>query len=255
MGLKERLKAHKVKILTLDIECSPNIAHVWGLFQQNVSLSQLRETATVISFAAKWYGEKPIHFHSDHHDGHEAMIDSIYGMVDTADMVIGYNHVGFDMKHLNREFVLAGKLPPSPYKNIDLLSVVRKQFRFASNKLDHVAQELGLGSKTSHAGHELWVKCMAGDDKAWSMMRKYNKQDVALTEALYDRLKPWIANHPHMGLYTDGGRSCTRCGSKQLVPDGRVCAQNTMYQLYVCEECGGKVRGNEKLEQVRTKNA
>jgi hypothetical protein len=97
-----------VKLLTLDIETSPNLAYVWALFDQNVGLNQLVEVGSVICFAAKWYGEKKIHYHSDHHDGHEAMVAAAWNLIDEADAVIHYNGKAFDIKHLNREFVLAG---------------------------------------------------------------------------------------------------------------------------------------------------
>ena len=192
----------QVRILTLDIENSPNLAHVWSLFNQNVSLSQLQDTAKVISVAAKWYGDKEVLFFSDHHNGHTEMIHQIHRLVSEADLIVGYNSQGFDMKHLNREFILAGLNPPAPYKNVDLLQTVRKQFKFASGKLDHVSQQLGLGKKTSHAGHDLWVRCMKGEDAAWDKMRTYNKQDVVLTEKLYDRLRAWIPNHPHISMFS-----------------------------------------------------
>jgi len=246
----------KVRILTLDIENAPNLAHVWGLFQQNVSLSQLQEVATVISVAAKWYGDKEVLFYSDHHDGHDVMIRKIHELVSEADLIVGYNSAGFDMKHLNREFILAGLNPPAPYKNVDLLQTVRKQFKFASGKLDHVSQQLGLGKKTSHAGHELWVKCMQGDDKAWDKMRQYNKQDVVLTEKLYDRLRAWIPNHPHLSMFTGNDWGCPVCGNKDLSKfrDGTAHTNVQRYRRYQCT-CGHWVRGNKKLlnaTQTRT---
>ena len=44
-------------MLTLDIETRPNLAHVWGLWQQNVGLSQIVERGHVMCWVAKWYGE------------------------------------------------------------------------------------------------------------------------------------------------------------------------------------------------------
>ncbi len=170
-----------MKILTVDIECSPNLAYVWGLFNQNVSLSQLVETGEVISFAAKWHGKKEVLFYSTYHDGKQEMLQAAHDLLSEADVVVGYNSKRFDMIHLNKEFVLANMEPPAPYAQVDLLNVVRRQFRFTSNKLDHVAQQLGLGSKTAHTGFQLWVDCMAGKQKAWNLMRKYNKQDVVIT--------------------------------------------------------------------------
>jgi hypothetical protein len=247
----------QVRILTLDIENAPNLAHVWSLFNQNVSLAQLQEVATVISVAAKWYGEKEVMFWSDHHDGHAVMVEKIHALVSEADLIVGYNSAGFDMKHLNREFILAGLNPPAPYKNVDLLQTVRKQFKFASGKLDHVSQQLGLGKKTSHAGHELWVKCMAGDDAAWDKMRQYNKQDVVLTEKLYDRLRAWIPNHPHLSMFTGNEWGCPVCGNKDLSKfrDGTAYTNVQRYRLYQCP-CGHWVRGNKKLiDATQTRSA
>jgi len=241
----------QVRILTLDIENSPNLAHVWSLFNQNVSLSQLQDTAKVISVAAKWYGDKEVLFYSDHHNGHAEMIQAIHALVSEADLIVGYNSAGFDMKHLNREFILAGLNPPAPYKNVDLLLTVRKEFKFSSAKLDHVAQQLGLGKKTSHAGHELWVKCMAGDDKAWDLMRKYNMQDVVLTEKLYDRLRAWIPNHPHLSMFTGEEWGCPVCGNKDLSKfrAGTSYANVQRYRMYQCT-CGHCVRGTKKLQDA-----
>lgn len=239
-----------MKILTLDIETSPNIAHVWGLFNQTVSLSQLRESTQMIAFAAKWYDRRAVEFRSDFHDGHEQMVARAHQLWDEADVVIHYNGTSFDMKHLRREFLLAGLTPPSPVQEIDLLQVIRRNFRFTSNKLDHVSRQLGLGGKVTHTGHDLWVRCMAGDTKAWSLMRTYNKGDVTLTEELYDVIRPWISNHPHHGLYTVAADVCARCGSDDLERRGFARTAVSTFQRYQCRTCGGWSRGKHAVDRV-----
>ena len=156
-----------MRILLLDIESSPNTAHVWGLWQQNVSLNQLMESSYVLCYAAKWLGEKEMFFDSVHQSKPKKMLKGIHGLLNDADAVIHYNGSKFDIPTLNKEFLLHSFNPPSPYKQIDLLRTVRSNFRFPSNKLDYVAQRLGLGKKQEHEGHELWVKCMNGDKDAW----------------------------------------------------------------------------------------
>lgn len=241
------------KVLTIDIECSPNLAHVWSLFKQNVSLSQLQETGEVISFAAKWHGEKKVHFYSTFHDGKEAMVQAAHDLLSEADIVVGYNSKNFDMKHLNREFILAGLTPPAPYQQVDLLLAVRGAFRFTSSKLDHVVQQLGLGAKTAHEGHDLWVKCMAGDKAAWGRMRTYNKQDVVITERLYDRMLPWIHPHPNLGVYTGIEDNCPQCGSAELRPQGKAITTVGVYQRFKCADCGKWSRGKHRLTSVATR--
>ena len=200
-----------MKLLFLDIETSPNTAHVWGLWQQNVGLSQLRESSRVMCWAAMWAGDDEVNFSSENHTSHKNMIKAAHSLLDEADAVCHYNGKKFDMPTLNKEFLKHGLLPPSPYKQIDLLRVARSQFRFPSNKLDYVAQQLGLGKKVAHEGHELWIKCMAGDKDAWARMEEYNINDVLLLEKVYDRLLPWINNHPNMS-YTKSEYVCPTCG-------------------------------------------
>lgn len=237
-----------MKMLVIDIETSPSIAHVWGLWNQNVSLSQLRESTRVIAFAAKWVGSKRTLFYSGHSDGHDVMIARAWDLLDEADVVVHYNGRQFDIPHLNREFLLAGLTPPSPFHQVDLLDCVKKQFRFVSNKLDYVAQQLGLGHKTQHEGHTLWVRCMAGEAKAWAIMRKYNIQDVVLTEKLYEVLKPWIGSHPNVSLFE--GEGCPRCGSPDLESRGFAHTAVSKYRRYRCRACGRWSRGGQAVDRV-----
>lgn len=239
-----------IKILTIDIETRPSLAYVWGLWDQNVGLNQVEEFGTVISWAAKWHGQSKVHFSSDHHHGHGEMVKRAWDLLDQADVVVGYNSKSFDMKHLNREFVLAGYPPPSPYIDIDLMTVVKQRFRFTSNKLQHVATELGIGSKLQHDGFDLWLRCMHGDKQAWKTMKEYNMQDVVLTEQVYDRLLPWIKNHPHRGLYGGDPTGCPRCGHGEVTSRGYARTKTATYRIVQCKQCGGYSRCSKVAERV-----
>jgi hypothetical protein len=243
-----------VKTLTLDLETSPNVAHVWGLWNQNVGLPQLRESGQVISFAAKWLGSKKVEFYSDFHDGHEEMVKQAWRLVDEADAIVTFNGKSFDMKWLNREFIEAGLNPPSAWRDIDLLLVARKQFRFPSNKLQYVSTKLGLDGKVQHSGHDLWVRCLAGDEKAWATMRRYNRQDVVLTEELYVRLLPWITNHPNAALYVDADEPiCPRCESTHLQKRGYATTQVGKYRRFQCTDCGGWAQEGRRVQGATIK--
>lgn len=114
--------------------------------------------------------------------------------MDEAELLVGWNSAAFDHKHINREFLENGIVPPSPTKDLDLMSVTKANFLFPSNKLDYVAQKLGVGAKVKHSGFSLWIKCMDGDEKAWAEMKKYQIQDVNLLVDLYDKLLPWFVS-------------------------------------------------------------
>lgn len=240
------------KVLTIDIETSPNLAYTWGLFNQNIGINQIEESGEVISFASKWYRHKKVEFFSTFHNGKEEMVQAAWERLNEADIVVGYNHVAFDMKHLRREFLVHGHFPPSKWKNVDLLQVVRREFKFPSNKLDYVSQQLGIGKKTSHSGFDLWLACMKDDPKAWETMKKYNKQDVALTEELYDTLRPWINGHPHLGLITGEEESCPNCGSSTLEPDGQVIATTRAYPAFTCADCGYRGKWSKSHRKTQT---
>ena len=242
-----------MKILLLDIETSPNLAHVWGLWQQNVGTNQLLESSEVMCWAAKWYDERGVMFMSNKANSHAEMLAKIYELIDEADVVVHYNGKKFDMPTLNKEFLLQGWTPPSPYKQIDLLRVVRSNFKFPSNKLDYVAQRLNLGKKVKHEGHELWIKCMNKDPLAWKKMERYNKQDVVLLEKVYDALLPWIKSHPNHNLYDDVEHACPTCGSSKLHRRGVNRTIGGVYQRFQCTDCGSWSQGTKSTKSVEVK--
>jgi len=242
-----------MKILFLDLETSPNLAYVWGLWNQNISVNQMVNSTEVICFGARWYGQRKVHFSSVHHDGKTEMLKAIHELLDEADAVVGWNSAAFDVKHLYREFVENDILPPSPHKDIDLMRVAKQRFKFPSNKLDYVAQKLGVGEKVKHSGFELWVKCMAGDDKAWREMKKYQLQDVNLLVDLYEKFLPWIKSHP---VHLSEGLACTNCGSGHLQARGFARTASASYQRYQCQDCGKWLRGtkSEITSKIRPDN-
>lgn len=236
-----------MKTLLIDIETTPNLAHVWGLWDQNVGLNQLLEATEMFCFAAKWLGEPKMFFGRKWFDGEdstsskEQMVQLAWRLLDEADVVMHFNGKRFDVPHLNREFAQMGLLPPSPYKQIDLLSAAKRQFKFPSNKLDYLLKAFGLPQKVKHEGHELWIKCMADDLKAWRKMTAYVKRDVRALEDLYYRIQPWVPSHPNVGLYEDEPGlvdMCPTCGSTDLKPQGFAYTTLGKYQRHVCAKCG-----------------
>lgn len=236
-----------MRVLALDIETSPNVAFTWGLWDQNVALSQLVSTSETLCFAAKWLDAKRMFFYSTHKHGKAAMVAEAHALLDEADVVLHYNGSRFDIPHLNREFVEAGLTPPSPFREIDLFLTVKRRFRFQSNKLEHVSRQLGLPGKLAHEGFDLWRKCLAGDPAAWRRMEKYNRQDVVLLEELYQILQPWVVNHPNRALHDARPDACPRCGSAGMIVRGYYHTQTGRYTKLRCKDCGGYARGRTSL--------
>jgi hypothetical protein len=199
----------------------------------------------MMCFAAKFHGEKRLHFFSEFHDGREAMLAGVADLLDQADAVSTWNGDKYDVPHLNRELLEGGYRPPSPFRQIDLMKVVKRRFKFQSNKLQHVSTQLGLEGKVHHDGFDLWIRCMAGDPKAWATMKKY------------DKLLPWIPNHPNVALFTGdpAALSCTRCGSTEYQRRGIQIATTGRYQRYQCSTCGGWFRSVSRESGVKVTGA
>ena len=235
-----------MKIVSLDIETSPNLGYVWGLWDQNIGLPQLVDVTEMLCFCAKWMGDDNLIFHSKQ-TGKKEMVAAAWDVLDKADAVVHFNGKRFDIPHLNREFVEQGFTPPSPFKQIDLLQTVKRQFRLPSNKLEYVSRWLGLSGKLSHTGFELWLGCMRGDKKAWDLMERYNRQDVVLTEEAYSKLLPWIPSHPNPSNFDDTQELQCRCGSRNYNKEGFAYTQVGKYQQYSCKDCGSWFRGGKNL--------
>lgn len=235
------------KVLYLDIETSPILAHVWGLRDQFVGINQIIEDPTIIGVGYGWDG-KPAKYASTWDIDAATMLEFTHDMLDRADVVVHYNGLGFDIPWINGELARAGYHPPSPFKNIDLYRVVRKNFRFPSYKLQYVSTALGLEGKVSTGGHQLWIDCINGDKKARAKMARYCKQDVNLLPDLLDKVRPWLGNGVNFALWSEHGAelACQKCGSDDLERRGYAYTPTSAYQQYRCRACGGWTRGTKR---------
>lgn len=226
------------KTLLLDIETAPNTVYCWGLFDQNIAHEQVVESSYILCWSAKWYTQSRLMFASMQGTTKQVMLKQIHALLEEAEVVIHYNGTKFDIPTLNKEFIKLGLMPPSPYKQVDLYQVVKRMFRFESNKMTAITKQLDLGVKLKHQGFELWVGCMRGDADCWKVMERYNKRDVTIMEKLYTKLLPWIPNHPHQGL--ENQAACPRCGvTGRMMRRGTMTARTARYQRFQCQGCGG----------------
>jgi len=238
--LTEEADNAKPNVLVIDVETSPLLAYSWSLFPERINPEMMIEPSRILCFAASWYPAKRVDVYCEWDaDGHAGMVAALWDLLDQADICVGYNHQSFDLKHINREFILAGYSPPSPYQNIDLLKVVRQQFKFPSNRLGQIGQSLDIGSKLDTGGWSLWQGVLNNDEKARKKFARYNKQDVSLTSDLLSTLanKGWVKNVPHAGLWSGDMAACYACGSTDLVPYGIAYTKTAKHLRLVCD-CG-----------------
>ena len=242
-GEEEEKAMAKARILYYDLETAPNLAAVWGKYEQNVIWFE--DEWYVMSFAYKWEGERKTHvvalpdfpLYEEDSDNDLEVVKALHDLFAEADIVIAHNGDRFDLRVINARFVFHGLTPPPPFQTIDTLKVARRYFRFNSNKLDDLGDYLGLGRKRQTGGYRLWRDCMAGDKVAWNKMKLYNKQDVRLLERVYKKLRPWMKGHPRVTPDATG-RSCPKCGG-WLQRRGYQRSKTMIYHRFQCQSCGG----------------
>lgn len=142
------------------------------------------------------------------------LVKELHDLFQEADILIAHNGDRFDIKESNKRFIFHGLKPPAPYKTIDTLKIAKRHFKFISNKLDDLGEFFQVGQKTKHPGFDMWLGCELGDPKSWALMKKYNRQDVILLEAVYHKLKPWHLTHPSV---SDLNHACQACGEVEII--------------------------------------
>lgn len=236
-----------MKILLLDIETAPNVAHVWRFFKENIGANQVLEHSSMLCYAAKWLGTSEIFYRSTENQSEKAMLRQLNVLLDKADCVVAHNGQKFDMPKI-RGRSLTYNLPlPSPYKEIDTYLIVRREFGFDSNSLEYIANVLGCKHKKmkhrKFPGHEMWVECLKGNRHAWTEMQKYNINDIDVLEEVYLMVRPYARNHPNFGVFMESDkRMCPKCGSENVHKDGFAHTMVGKYQQYECGDCGGWLR-------------
>lgn len=251
------------KVLLLDIETAPIVAHVWGLWDQNVGLNQIKSDWHLLSWSAKWLNEKPVMYKDQRSakniEDDSDLLKSIWKLLNEADVIITQNGKSFDQKKLNARFILNGMKPPSSYRHIDTKRIATSKFGFTSNKLEYMTDKLCTKyKKLKHkkfSGFELWKECLAGNIVAWKEMEKYNKYDVLSLEELYLKLAPWDTSINFAVYYDNDDCKICNCGSRDFNRNGYAYTSMGKFQRYSCSKCGGEYRSGKNEHSKAKKDA
>jgi len=240
------------KLLYFDIETAPAKVWTWGVYQRFIQPENVIDDFFVLAWAAKWVCSSSMYSYVVNSKEVKKCDDSriikpLWKLFNEADIIIGHNSDKFDIKKMNWRWAVNGTKPPRPYKTVDTLKAARSVWGATSNTLDFLTKSLGLNGKMA-TEKGLWLRCMKGDSDALRQLRKYNEVDVLEGESLYLKVRPWMKNHPNMGLYyeTDTER-CKNCGSTDLVIDEMETVKTAAnsYFCWVCVNCGANGRTPE----------
>jgi uncharacterized protein YprB with RNaseH-like and TPR domain len=234
----------KPRLLFLDIETAPLRSYTWRLWKQDIPTAAIISDWWMIAWSAKWAGEEGVF--SQVVTSKEALLEddsrivsTLWSLLNQANIVCTHNGERFDIPRIRSRFLVHGLPPTKPYLQIDTLKVVKKEFGFSSNKLDYIAQVLGLPGKLP-TSLDLWIKCMEGDIISLKTMEEYNRNDVIVLEQVYMKLRPFVKTHPNFNLWSETNDPvCPHCGSKNLIPEtGGYYTQTAQYNLHKCLDCG-----------------
>jgi hypothetical protein len=248
------------KVLLYDLETAPLLAHIWSPWDKFVTHDRLIHDSFILTWSAKWLGEKEILF--DALTGKEALkqndkrlVKGLADLINQADIVVAHNGDKFDVPMLNNRLLYHRLSPIPPVRSIDTCQLAKRNFRLAFNKLDYLGEFLGVGKKIDTGGFKLWEAVYHGDEAAMAKMVKYNKQDVVLLERVFDALAPYVRNFPRLiNARFAGEEVCPYCGSGHLIRRGYHQTNVSNFQRFECKGCGrySRRRTSEKPKLALT---
>ena len=221
--IKEKNEYKFPRIGILDLETLPQIIYTWDIYQPNNS-EQIISDACLLSWSGKYLNESEIF--SDILTSKEApqksderIVKSCWKFMQTCDVLVGHNFQNFDQKLINTRFLKYG-LAPLKFVIIDTYLIAKQNFRFSSNKMKFINEQLGIRNKIDNDGFKLWRACHEGKQEALDTMLDYNIGDVYASESLMYRLRPYIRNF-NVALYNEiNDYQCPVCGSTNLKTEG-----------------------------------
>lgn len=244
------------KVLLIDIETLPLEVFAWGLFDQNVSLEMIKEDWSILSFSAKWLGapeDEIMYFDTRNEENirnDEKLVRIVHDLMNEADILIHQNGERFDVPKLKARMIKHGLKPPTSFRNIDTMRIMKSTFGFTSNKLAYATEFLCKKYKkldhSEFSGFKLWSECLKRNPAAFASMEKYNKYDVLSLEELFNILAPWSKGINFQVFNEDLKDRCS-CGSTELEERGFVYTNTAKYQRYVCKNCGKESRDSTNL--------
>jgi hypothetical protein len=266
MSLAERLTTAMrpgvlTKILILDVErlCGITEQYWWDrgdLKNRYIHYeSVIRQPRTTI-VCAKWYdSDEIIELTEWDKGGRKKFLRNIHNLISECDVLVGHNVDQADVPWVAGDLYLEGNLPPlPPFKTVDTLKVLRRQFKSGApfKSLDAFCQIVGIPGKSDRydrGAMERAVTEKSVPDR--QRLVSYCSGDVVATQALYDYLRPFITNHPTLSVDgKDPLRVCHRCGHDTEPVARRYVANVLSYSMRKCVSCGAYSRISVEPERM-----
>lgn len=239
--LRSRTNQSHIKRLFFDIETSPNVVYSWRIgYNLTLTPDNIIDERKIICISYKWENSDKIYsLKWDENQCDKQMLIDFIQQANQADELIAHNGDRFDIKWIRTRCIFH-RIPMFPqYKTLDTLKKAKNGFNFNSNKLDYIAQFLGVGAKVKHSGFDMWKKVMKNDPEAMDEMVNYCEGDIIVLEDVYFTMQNYIKTNTHNGVINNNLKySCPSCGSEhsELIKNN-VTAAGTIKRLMECNDC------------------
>lgn len=264
MALAERLATISEgvtnRILILDVERLPGITkQFWwdrgDLKNRYIHYETVERLPRTTIVCAKWY-DRPelIELAEWDNGGRKTFLRNVHRLIEQADIIVGHNIDNADIPWLKGDLHIEAGLPPlPPFKTVDTLKVLRREFKSGApfKSLDAFCQIAGIPSKTDKYDRMAMERAVDGSTEDRERLVAYCSGDVVATQGLYDYLRPYIKNHP--ALFADGKDKmalCNRCGHDTEPIARRYVANIISYSMRKCTNCGGYSRLSVEPERM-----
>lgn len=230
-----------IKRLFFDIETSPNIGYFWRTgYNLSITPDCIINERKIICISYKWETEDKIYTLTwDENQCDKQMLINFIKVANQSDEMIAHNGDRFDIKWIRTRCIFH-RVPMFPnYKTLDTLKKAKSGFNFNSNKLDYIAQFLGVGAKVKHSGFDMWKNVMAGDKDAMDEMVHYCEGDIIVLEDVFLTMQNYIKTNTHNGVINGNLKySCPSCGSENIeLLKNNVTAMGTIKRQINCLDC------------------
>lgn len=231
-------RENQFKRLFFDIETSPNIVYSWRIgYNINLQPHDIIEERKIICISYKWEGEEKIHSLTwDKNQCDKQMLIDFIEVMNQADEIVAHNGDRFDEKWIRTRCIFHRIHTFPKYKTLDTLKKAKYGFNFNSNKLDYIAQFLGVGAKVKHSVFDMWKGVLNGDKEALKEMVNYCEGDIIVLEDVYNAMESYIKPNTHLGVVNGGFKySCPCCGSEDItLIKNEVTAKGTIQRVIEC---------------------
>ncbi|WP_201787866.1 hypothetical protein, partial [Klebsiella pneumoniae] len=126
--------------------------------------------------------------------GRKRFLRRVHNLLSQADIVVGHYIDEADVPWLKGDLHLEAGLPPlPPFKTVDTLKVLRREFKSGApfKGLDAFCQIVGLPAKTDRYDRGAMERAVTGKSAAdRERLVSYCAGDVVATQGLYDFLRP-----------------------------------------------------------------